>query len=71
MNERTWTPLDEIKRVAIDYMNGEHEEFDVEVIVVNSDNQPLWITTRSVSGIEVIIPWTAVRCMTVLEHKDG
>lgn len=70
MTTQIWTQLDDISKVAVDYLNGDHEEFDVEVIVQTSECQPLWLTRRDAGGFEIIIPWTAIRSMTVLERKE-
>lgn len=69
MTIREWTDLDHISRVAIDFMNGEHTEINVEVVVSDSNSQPLWITSKNEDDFEVIIPWVSIRQLVVLERR--
>lgn len=65
-----WTPLDEISRVGIKYLNGDYEEVEVNCIVVNSYGQPLWITSIDEEGREVIILAIVVQRMTVISRRE-
>lgn len=69
MTSREWTELDHISRVAIDFMNGEHTEINVEVIVRDGNSQPLWITYKNSDDFEVLIPWVSIRQLVVLERR--
>lgn len=70
MTTREWTDLDNVSRVAIDFMNGEHTEFNIEVVVSDSNSQPLWLTYRDSDGLEVIVPWVSMRQLKVLERRE-
>lgn len=67
-SSQKWTPLDEIARVAVDYLNGDHDEFDIKVIVRTEDSWPLWLTHLDENGLEVMTPWTSIKDMTILER---
>lgn len=65
-----WTDLDNVIRVGVYFLNGDHCEFNVDAIVRNSYNQPLWLTYRDSNELEVIVPWVAIRSLSVLERKE-
>lgn len=63
-----WTPLDELKRVAVTRLDGTRIEFDVEAAITDGHGQPLWFMHRDVEGREVIQPWITIASLTILER---
>lgn len=70
MTTQEWTDLDNVARVGIDFMNGEHMEIDIDVVVSDANSQPLWITYKNELGFETLIPWVSIRQVIVLERRE-
>lgn len=67
--DTTWTDPSQIKRVRITYYNGDYAEFNIDTIVCDPRNCPLWITHTDENGFEVLTPWSAIISMIVLERR--
>lgn len=70
----TWTSLDDIERALITYLNGETKEVLVDVIVINPDGLPLWLTYLDEEDREVVVMFTVIQGLTIvsrLTHVNG
>lgn len=70
----TWTPLHDIERAIITYLNGEKQEILVDVIVINPDGLPLWLTYLDEEGREVVVMFTVIQGLTIVSrmtHVNG
>lgn len=67
--DMTWTPMDEITRVGVKFLNGEYAEVDVNAIIHNGTGIPLWLTYHDKESREVIIFFNVVQTMTVLGRR--
>ena len=63
-----WTNLNDIARAGITYLDGHYSEVIVDSAIMNSNNQPLWFTIMD-EGFEVVVPWTSIRTMVILQRK--